>query len=555
MSVKITKGTYGYVSCIIDDTFYNYCHGLGEKTIYSGSAFTEAGTTFLQNAGLQFDDFYCTFVLTLAQDQLNITPMLTLIRKLIPNASYSSCGSPPVGPAYDRVLYSGTDSYINITQSSNTLHNNPLILYANAASGGTTWGDGQKCSPFGYMRAGLAYLSITVFNSNKSAVTTVRFMFSSSGTAYITAYEVTGSTVNRLSDLIAWFNLPDLNGIDPYSPGGTSEPTPPIPPGDFDNTSDPISPAPLPTLSAVDAKFITLFSPSLSELQALASYMWSVSFDLDTFKKLFTDPMAAILGLSIVPVTPSVTGTTPVTLGNITTSVSMPKVASQYITVSCGTLNVNEYWGAYLDYSPYTKMEIFLPYIGIQTLDSDDIMGRSVTVTYNIDILSGACVAMLTCGNSVLYSFAGSCATSVPITGRDWTNVINGVIGIATGAAGIAIAGATGGAAVAAGAAGTLLGSTANSLTSMKPTVQKSGTMASAAGMLGIQRPYLILTRPRQALPQDQNTYTGYPSYITMSLGSVSGYTIIEEIHLDGVPCTADEHDEIMSLLKEGVIF
>ena len=340
---------------------------------------------------------------------------------------------------------------------------------------------------------------------------------------------------------------------DPFGPGGYTEPT--IPTGDFDNTSDPIGPASLPTLSAVDTRFISLFAPDITQLNALASYMWGASFDLDTFKKLFTDPMAAILGLSIVPVTPSVSPPSLVTLGNVQTSVSMPKITSQYITVPCGTLNVNEYWGAYLDYSPYTKLEIYLPYIGIQTLDADDIMGRSITVTYNIDVLSGACVAMLTCGDSVLYSFAGSCSTSVPITGRDWTNVINGVIGIATGAAGVAIAGATGGASVAAGDAGHLLGSTINTISSIKPTVQKSGTMASASGMLGIQRPYLILTRPRQALPEDQNMYTGYPSYITQTLGTVSGYTIVEDVHLDGVPCTADEHDEIMSLLKEGVIF
>lgn len=366
-------------------------------------------------------------------------------------------------------------------------------------------------------------------------------------------------------DSITWYlsqgGSPTLDGTlnyageqpDPYGPGGYTEPT--LPTGDFNNTSDPIGPAPLPILSAVDTRFISLFAPDITQLNALASYMWGAAFDLDTFKKLFTDPMAAILGLSIVPVTPSVSPPSLVTLGNIQTSVSMPKITSQYVTVPCGTLNVSEYWGAYLDYSPYTKLEIYLPYIGIQTLNADDIMGRSITVTYNIDILSGACVAMLTCGDSVLYTFAGSCATSVPITGRDWTNVINGVISVATGAAGVALAGATGGASVAAGAAGTLLGSTINNISSIKPTVQKSGTMASAAGMLGIQRPYLILTRPRQALPQDQNTYTGYPSYITQSLGSVSGYTIVEEVHLDGVPCTADEHDEIMSMLKDGVIF
>ena len=551
MAVKITKGTYGYVSCILDDTFYTYCTGIGEKTIYSGTAFTSDGVTFLQNAGMQFDDFYCTFLLTLAQDQLNITPMLTLIRKLIPNVTYSSCGSPSVQPASDRVLYAGTDSYIDISQSNNTSQNNARIKYANAASGGNLWGDGQLCSPFGYMRSGLAYLSITVFNSNKSAVTTVRFSFSSSGTAYIKAYALTGSVYNPLSDLVTWFNLPDLNGADPYSQGGTTEPTPPIPPGDFDNTSDPIDIDPLPTLEAVNTNFITLYSPQLANLRDLASYMWGENFDLDQFKKLFTDPMAAILGLSIIPFQPDVAASaTPVKLGNVTTSVNMLEITSQYKQVSCGTLNVHEYWGAYLDYSPYTKLEIYLPYIGIQTLDADDVMGKSITLAYNIDVLTGACVAQLKCGDSVLYTFAGSCATSIPVTGRDWTNVVNGIIGIGSSLAsfGINVAGGNAGSAISSAA------SAVQNVFETKPGIQKSGSMGSMPGMLGHQKPYLILTRPRQALPEDQNTFTGYPSYVTETLGNLTGYTIIDQIHLSGFYALDAELAEIEELLTSGVI-
>lgn len=358
------------------------------------------------------------------------------------------------------------------------------------------------------------------------------------------------------ANITTWLNnqTPYDENADPYNTGGTTDPSPKPPTGDFDNTSDPIDVSQLPTLNAVDTRFISLFKPDLTQLQSFAAYMWGASFDLETFKKLFNDPMAAILGLSIVPVVPPTAAAAPITLGNITTTISMPKITSQYVQVPCGTLNVNEYWGAYLDYSPFTKLEIYLPYIGVQTLDADDIMGRSVEVVYNIDVLSGACVAQLKCGDSVLYSFAGSCAVSIPITGRDWTNMINGIIGVATAAAGIAVAGATGGASVAAAAAGGALSQTANSLSSMKPTVQKSGTMAAGSGMLAIQKPYLILTRPRQALPENQNKYTGYPSFITATLGDLTGMTYVYEIHLDNIDCTQAEQAEIETLLKNGVI-
>ena len=318
--------------------------------------------------------------------------------------------------------------------------------------------------------------------------------------------------------------------------------------GDFDGTSDPVDFPTLPSLSAVDTGFITLYNPSLAELQSLASYMWSTNFDLDTFRKLFADPMDAILGLSIVPVNVPSAGSQVVTVGNISTGVSMTKAAGQYVEVDCGTINVHEYWGSYLDYDPYTKAEIYLPYIGSHAIAADDIMGKSVHVKYHVDVLSGACTAYIKCGDSILYEFIGQCASSIPVSGRDFTSVINGAITIA-GSIGsmIATGGATAPLAIPA------LASTA--LNDMKPDVEKSGSMSGTGGLMAIQTPYLILTRPRQAVPKNQNKYTGYPSFITKSLGSLKGYTEVDMIRLNGMGGATDEEiSEINSLLKSGVI-
>ena len=71
--------------------------------------------------------------------------------------------------------------------------------------------------------------------------------------------------------------------------------------------------------------------------------------------------------------------------------------------------------------------------------------------------------------------------------------------------------------------------------------------------MMAVQVPYIIVTRPKQALPSGQNAMEGYPSYITRELGSLSGYTEVADIHLTGIPCTQQELDEIERLLGEGV--
>lgn len=374
--------------------------------------------------------------------------------------------------------------------------------------------------------------------------------------------------INNLQDVIEDYDpisplppAPSTN--DPFEPGGVAGGGGGG--GNFDITSDSVDIPQLPSISASDAGFITLFNPTLAELRSLASYMWTGLFDVNNFRKIFADPMDCILGLSIVPVQVPSGSAQVVKVGNISTGVNMTTAASQYVEVDCGSITVNEYWGAYLDYEPFTKTEIYLPYIGTHAICTDDIMGKTVTIKYHVDILSGACTAYIKAGNNVLYEFIGQCSSSIPVTGNDWTNVINGVITIAASigsmvATGGAAAPSTAGAAARAATHKQLnaihetatIASTA--VNSLKPTVEKSGAMGGTGGMLAVQKPYIILTRPRQALPQSQNYFTGYPSFITEMLGSLSGFTVVESMHLSGIPGTNEEVVEIENLLMLGVI-
>ena len=329
---------------------------------------------------------------------------------------------------------------------------------------------------------------------------------------------------------------------DPDGPTNTGGGT-----GTFGGTGDTINFPSDPQISSVDTGFITLYNPTLSELRAFATYLWSNNFDLDTFKKVFAQPMSAVLGMSILPIAIPNGGSHHVIIGNIDTGISMNKAGSQFVTVDCGSLSVEEYWGSYLDYEPYTKSEIYLPFIGTHAISTDDIMGKTVSVKYKIDILSGACCAMIKCGNVVLYNFVGQCACSIPITGNDWTNVINGTLSIAASIGSMVASGGT-------SAPSALSTIAAASVNLTKPNIEKSGSLGGMGGMLGVQTPYLIITRPRQAIPKHQNKYIGYPSYINETLGDCEGFTRVEEVHLENIPGTETEIKEIENLLKSGVI-
>lgn len=318
--------------------------------------------------------------------------------------------------------------------------------------------------------------------------------------------------------------------------------------GDFDTSSEAVNIPSLPTLTISDTGFISLFNPSVADLKNLANYMWTNAlFDVNTWKKLFADPMQAILGLSMVPVTVSTSGIGAVSVGNISTNITMPKVSSQYVIVDCGSIQVNEFWGGYLDYAPYTKAEIYLPYCGIHPIDMDDIMNKTVQVVYHIDLLSGACCAFIKCDTAILYSFIGQCSASIPITGDNYTHMINGVLtaSVAVGSM-IASDGMTAPVSI------PQIASTA--INDMKPAIEKSGSLSGVGGMLAYQVPYLIITRPRQAVPANQNKFLGYPSYITANISDLRGYTEFESVHLDHIGCTDAELTELENLLKAGVI-
>lgn len=393
-------------------------------------------------------------------------------------------------------------------------------------------------------RAQCQIMLLKRIDGNINQYSDLRYSLTPTGTYISTAQGNDTNLLNILNNIE--YIDPVIPDNDPYSPGDSSGPGGGG--GSFDNTSTPIDIPNLPSISAASTGFISLYNPSLNQLNQLASYLWSDLFEIDGWKKLFADPMDAILGLSIVPVAVPSGGTREVKVGNIGTGISLTVASNQFVEVDCGSIDVNEYWGAYLDYEPYTQAQIFLPYIGTRPISVDEIMGKTVRVVYHVDILTGACCCFVKCGDSVLYTYNGQCSIPIPITGANYTSVVNGVISIAASVGSLV---ATGGS-----SAPTAIPEIASSaVNQMKPQVEKSGSISGSAGVLNMQTPYLILIRPRQALPSKQNEFIGYPSLITVQLTELSGYTEVQSIHLENIPATQEELAEIESLLEGGVIF
>lgn len=394
-------------------------------------------------------------------------------------------------------------------------------------------------------------------NSLKAIVLSLRLSYSKTNNLYryVVDYEGTILVSNITSASMFYGVIPPENTNDPYAPQGSVDQGGGD--GTYDGTSDTISEPNLPTLSALDTGFVTVFKPTKTQLKDLYDYLWTGLFDIDNFRKIFANPIDTIMGFGIVPINLVTGAAKEVKVGNIGTGVNMSPVTEQYYRLDCGTITISEYWGTYLDYEPYFTMDLYLPYIGSVPISTDDIKRNWVTpktgtiqVVYHVDILSGACVAYIICNGSVAYEYAGSCLTQLPITGNDFTSTFQSIIGIAgnVASAGIKIA--------AGGSAGILNDATnaAHNVMNAKPTINRSGGVASTSGLMGVQTPYLILNRPIPAIADNQNSYTGYPAHMTKRISEVHGYTEWEQVWFKDIPATDPELQELKTLLDGGVI-
>lgn len=313
--------------------------------------------------------------------------------------------------------------------------------------------------------------------------------------------------------------------------------------GIFNFEGDIIGLPPIPTVDAVSSGFLQLFTDDLSKIRDLSAYMWSNNF-LETLVKITDNPLSIIMGLYMYPFDIPKGNRKQVKAGSVLTPVYMGVPQGQIFEIDCGDFPVPSFYGAYLDFEPFSKCEIFLPYCGTFTVSLDDVSGKTVNVKYRVDLLTGACVAYLIVDGTVKYNFTGMCAINIPISSRSFETTYSAIINSATA---IFSRGAL-------SSVGTV-GNVASGVMQSKPSISHGGNASANSGYLGVQKPYFIFTVPRVAIPKQQNKYIGYPIYATYALSELSGYTEVEKVHLENMgQATKNEIDKIISLLEGGVI-
>lgn len=288
----------------------------------------------------------------------------------------------------------------------------------------------------------------------------------------------------------------------------------------------------------------TVYNPSQSEVNAFGAWLWSSNF-IDQIKKLFADPMQGVIGIHKIFATPAVSGSANIVCGYLDSGVSANVVSSQYVTVDCGSVYLPEYFGNVLDYTE-TELYIYLPFIGIQKLDIGQCMRGTISVTYKVDVYTGACLAEVDVirdnAGGVLYTYTGDCAVRYPLSSGSYMGIVSGILttvgavagGIMTGNPLLAGMGAISG------------------IGSMHADVQRSGSLSGNAGAMGIKVPYLIINRPQTAYTAFSGLQ-GYGANAAIRVTDAVGYARFTDIKCDIDGATEEERQEIISLLQSGV--
>lgn len=392
-----------------------------------------------------------------------------------------------------------------------------------------------------------------------------------------------------------WENAEIIDTDNPYSGGGDSETGGGDPNNqNFDDDSDSVTTDPLPSIGAVNSGMVSVFAPDSIQLSNLADLLFSYNF-FDWLQKNLQNLEELFVSLGTVPFYVSHGAAKSVTwlgfdVSQFTHPVYLYPATAQYEEIDMGDVVFDgsdsriHTTDSVFDYSPFSTLGVYLPFIGFQELDIDEVRKTTLNLRYRIDIVSGTCIAILKVtddrGSRDIYQFSGNCLTQIPLGSVDMSGIIGGSIQIATSIASAGSAGAIASAGDAmveglngesmsalqkdymhaqnaarvSNANGSLASATANGMMGMKPNYKHSGAIGNSGSMIAVKQPYLYLKTPHEAVPKSYEKYCGLPSNITAKLGSCSGYTVVEDIRLNGLVATAPEVEEIYNLLKTGVI-
>ena len=257
-------------------------------------------------------------------------------------------------------------------------------------------------------------------------------------------------------------------------------------------TGEPVSPT-------SELAFVNVYNPTQKQLVDAANALF---MNLSTGQIVDTSKYIVAVHKVFVPVSTD-EALQPIKFGSYNTQVNSKVVNLRTAHVSCGKVTVPELHHNALDYSPYTTVRIWLPFLGFFDLSIDELSNKEVELTYTIDLVNGKALAEISNDDGVIYRFVGTAYEREPYHTESLNNV--------------------------------------------------STVYINGAYNMADYTPYLLIERPINLTPSN-NDLEGLPTYKEVTIGDMTGYVKCRKVFAKDMIATEAEKNEIEALLCGGVL-
>lgn len=307
-----------------------------------------------------------------------------------------------------------------------------------------------------------------------------------------------------------------------------------------------------------DATTVTLsnthyYRLSKEDLKDFFIDLWSLDFSDLIFNQVtgvYTNLIENVVSLRWFPVSLLALGeigtTEGIKLGYTTLETAGTTISSVAEIMFGGSFDINPVYNSYMDYAPYTEVQVFLPFYGMLDLDTNLYMDHNLNVQYTVDIASGLITYYILRDDTIVQQVQAKCGIDIPITLSSMIDVASQISNnVVSKSVSLASATASGSPI---GMVGSVLGSTAS------PKMHYLSGVGDNGALYGNRRVTLFIKHPQYNRPANYGKMVGYPTYGKFSLSKLTGFVIVENPKIKMTEkMELSEYNEIISLMQGGI--
>ena len=300
----------------------------------------------------------------------------------------------------------------------------------------------------------------------------------------------------------------------------------------------------------------TLYSLTPLQMKKFRSWLWTTDW-VENLKKIRTDPMQNIIGISIADI-PIVSGLNAlVYVGNVASTVEANLISNSFVELDCGEISLEEYYGSFADYEPFIATTLYLPKVGFVQIPADVCVNNTIKVVYHIELSSGEglCYVQLTSKRDgftyIWNTYTCHVTSNITLSAQDHSQQLV-ALGNAIINTGISASNAIVNPTSAAQGLTNTLSSCIDVATTKNPTSTK-GNVGNMSAAMCYKKPYLLINRTNLTKPSSFQENNGYLINYTATIGNHTGFLQTRNYHCS-FNAPYNHRAEIERLMDGGII-